>query len=112
MAADISVAALCALCALCGAAEAEAGDEIEAFVSLSYPEGYDTASGAKPKKKAPAKKRKVDAAELDVDVEGMYKAGTLKKAKVSELKAFLFSKDVKPKGKKADLLEQVEELLA
>ena len=56
------------------------------------------------------RKAKVDAPELDV--EGMCKAGTLKKAKVSELKAFLFSKDVKPKGKKADLLEQVEELLA
>ena len=41
-----------------------------------------------------------------------YKAGTLKKLKVSDLKAFLVSKGVAGKGKKADLLEQVEELLA
>jgi hypothetical protein len=67
---------------------------------------------AAPSTIAGKRKRKANMDAPELDVEGMYQAGTLQKVKVSDLKSFLRFKDVKPKRNKPDLLQQVEELLA
>jgi len=98
--------------------EQKAGPEIAAFTELVYPPEYDPSAKPKPASKRKAKDdsgggaaKKPKKEPLDVsglDVKGMVAAGTLKKLKVTEIRAILSSIGQPTTGKKADLIERVE----
>ncbi|KAJ7771072.1 SPOC like C-terminal domain-containing protein [Mycena maculata] len=61
--------------------------------------------------KAKGTKRKADADVSEAEIRSRYSEGNLKKLTVEQLKTFLKSKGQQSSGKKADLLERVEEYL-
>jgi len=93
--------------------------ESEGFLDKFFdklPDADEVAVGKKRKKpaiKGASKRQKKadggdDEKEELKDIESMAKAGTLKKLKVADLKKFLKSKNLEVKGKKADLINRIE----